>query len=240
MQRFILFAGAVVVAAAAAWASFKALAALAEATGWGNGAWLLPTSIDVLGALACFVWLRKSFPLDARRFARGTTFAAIGISVVGNGIGHLVSFEMLQPTVLLIVLVGAVPPSSLAALIHLIVLATSTPVPAAKQARKSGTEPSPAPAMNTTKARAVPVPEKPKPSPKPESKPKSGDSPAKTGPDSRPKVDDLMVQKARRLDEQWQKDHGRPIRRDEARPLLETSNAKAGEALRLAREEGVA
>lgn len=227
LKRVILFGGALVVAVAAGWASFATLAALAEATQWPGGYFLLPTSIDVLGALACYVWLTKSFPQDARRFARWTTLAVIGASVVGNGIGHLVTSGKLTPSVLLIVLVGAVPPASLAALIHLIVLATSTPVPA-KHVRQA------APPVKAEQKETTTT----KPAPKKAAPPKP--SPVKSGPESGRMVDDLLVQKAKHADAEWQSKNGKPIPRDEARKVLGVSNEKTSEALRLARQEGVA
>ncbi|HEY2086230.1 MAG TPA: hypothetical protein VGH54_09425 [Mycobacterium sp.] len=229
LKRVILFGGALVVAVAAGWASFATLAALAKATQWPGGYFLLPTSIDVLGALACYVWLTKSFPQDARRFARWTTLFVIAASVVGNGIGHLVSFGKLTPSVLLIVLVGAVPPSSLAALIHLIVLATSTPVPA-KQVRKTE------PARPQAKTEPPAVPAKPSSPPKKTAVPKP--SPVKSGPESGPVVDDVLMQRARHADRTYQeKNNGSPITRDALKAELKIGTGKATDLLDALKKE---
>lgn len=235
LKKVILGVGCLVVAVAAGWASFSTLAFLAEATDWPGGYWLLPTSIDVLGAVGCYAWLTSSFPAEARRFARWTTFAAIGASVLGNAVGHLVSAHAVPVSVPLIVLVGAVPPSSLAAIIHLIVQCFSSPVEPAKP--KSVPVPDTAPVRAPVAQpveRILPGPAKPKPAKRAVAKktvPKP--SPDKT-------VDEVLVHRAKKLDDEYVAKHGRPIPRDDARPLLGVSNEKTGEALRLARESGVA
>lgn len=251
LKRVILFLGALVVAVAAAWASFSTLALLAEATGWASGAWLLPTSIDVLGALACYVWLTKSFPLDARRFARGTTFAAIGVSVVGNGVGHLVSSNMLTASVLLIVLVGAVPPSSLAALIHMIVLATSTPVPAGRRktptANESESDRSTTRGSDSTRKKAAT--RKPtttttatrKPKPTPTATPTVDPTPTPTDEGDSEVEDEFLLHRAKKADEAHRSEYGRPISRDRLRDELNIGTAKAADLVKEIRgQEGVA
>lgn len=59
-------------------------------------------------------------------------------------------------------------------------------------------------------------------------------------PSSDKTVDEVLVHRAKKLDDEWLAKHGKPISRDDARPLLGVSNEKTGEALRLARQEGVA
>lgn len=232
MRKWPLYLLGLIPATAAAWASFSTLAGLAAAAGWKSGDWLLPTSIDALGAMACWVWLTPAYTRAARVFARSTTFAVIVASVVGNGIGHLVSSEMLPAGVVLIVLVGAVPPSSLAAVIHLLVLVTSEPVPAAKRkAKVQDAAPVPAP---KPVAETPPAPAKKAAAPKPA----AAKSSPKSGTDQAP--DELLVRKARHIDQEHREQHGKPISRDAARPLLGVSNEKTSEALRLARQEEVA
>lgn len=248
LKRVILFVGAFVVAVAAAWASFSTLAALAEATEWASGAWLLPTSIDVLGALACYVWLTKSFPQESRRFARGTTFAAIAVSVVGNGVGHLVSSGMLSPSVMLIVLVGAVPPSSLAALIHLIVLATSTPVPTSRRGRtpavsdsdsKSQADSTKKPST-TRKSRSRT--QKAKPTTTPTRTTTPTDQPTATTTDETDSTSEgeFLLHRAKKADEASRQETGRPISRDRLRDELNVGTATAADLVRQLRQEGVA
>lgn len=229
MRIWLRWLGLTVVCVAAVVASFSTLASLAEFTGWAPWAsWLLPLSLDALGMTACLVWLDLSAPKKSRRYAAWMTWVAAGMSVLGNGAGHLASTGHLQQGLVLVLLVGSVPPAALAVTVHLIV-SVSTPAKPARQVRDAA--PVPAPAQ-----RIVPGPAKPKPSQKPKTT-KSGPGPVKSGPDTGP--DDLLVQRARHADEEWQKEHGKPIPRDEARKVLGVSNEKTGEALRLARE-GVA
>lgn len=233
MRIWLRWLGLGVVCAAAVVASFSTLAALAEFTGWGSWAsWLLPLALDALGMTACLVWLDPTAPKKARRYAAWMTWIAAGLSVLGNGAGHLASTGHLEQTLLLVVLVGSVPPAALAVTVHLIVSVSSPSKPAAK-VRDAAPVAAP-------EQRVVPGPAKPSPKPKSAKTATSGTGPVKSGPDKTgPKVDDLIVQKAKRLDEEWLVKHGKQISRDDARPLLGVSNEKTSEALRLARE-GVA
>jgi len=222
MRKLVLYLGCLLVGVAAAWASFSTLAELAAASGWKSGDWLLPTSIDALGAMSCWVWLTPIYSPEARSFARRTTFTVILVSVIGNGVGHVVSSGMLPAGVLLIVLVGAVPPSSLAAVIHLLVLVTAVPVPD-----------------------AAPVPAaKPKPTitetgkPKTPAKAKPSASPVKSGPESGPIVDDVLLQRARHADRDHQaKNGGRPISRDTLKDELKIGTGKATDLLAALKKE---
>jgi hypothetical protein len=216
MRKLVLYLGCLLVGVAAAWASFSTLAELAAASGWKSGDWLLPTSIDALGAMSCWVWLTPIYSPAARSFARRTTFTVILVSVIGNGVGHVVSSGMLPAGVLLIVLVGAVPPSSLAAVIHLLVLVTAVPVPDA----------APVP--------AAPAPAKKKAAPKPTPKP----SPVKSGPESGAEVDDVLMQRARHADRDHQaKNGGRPISRDALKDELKIGTGKATDLLAALKKE---
>src|SRR5690242_19010763 len=70
---------------------------------------------------ACLVWLDASAPKKARRYAAWMTWIAAGLSVLGNGAGHLASTGHLLQGLLLVLLVGSVPPAALAVTVHLIV-----------------------------------------------------------------------------------------------------------------------
>jgi hypothetical protein len=213
------------VCVAAVVASFSTLASLATVAGWsGRASWLLPVCLDALGMVACRSWLSANDPEPARKFAKRIVLGTVVLSIVGNAAGHLAMTHHLSQGILLVVLVGAVPPAGLATGIHLAVLrGRTTPVPDAAPVRAQ--KPKPVPAEAT----------KPKTAPKTKPSPKS--SPVKSGPESGPKVDDLTVQKARNLDHEYQAKHGKPIPRDEAQKKLGVSNEKTSEALRLAREE---
>jgi hypothetical protein len=232
MRRVLLGFGLTVVTVAAVVASFSALAGLAAFTGWGErSSWLLPASLDALGMTACLAWLDGTASSKSRRYACWLTWTAAGLSILGNGAGHLASTGHLSQGLLLVVLVGAVPPAALATTVHLIVLVSSpaevkvvtvpdaAPVPAVK----------PAPSERVVPASAKTAPAK-KAAPKKAVAPKPSQDEA---------VDEVLVHRARKLDEEHLARHGKPIPRDAARPLLGVSNEKTGEALRLARE-GVA
>lgn len=128
--------GMTVTAASAAVSSFSGLRSLAAATGWPDAlAALFPLTIDAYAMTATRVWLSGSTGSDrARRFARWNAIMAIGLSLVGNAVWHLIAARVLAVTWLTVVLVGAVPPAVLGLLSHLAVLRSQVdalPVPAA-------------------------------------------------------------------------------------------------------------
>jgi hypothetical protein len=228
MRLWLRGLGLTVVCVAAVVASFSTLASLAAFTGWGESqSWLLPASLDALGMTACLVWLDGAASAKSRTYACWLTWTAAGLSIVGNGAGHLASTGHLSQGLLLVVLVGAVPPAALATTVHLIVLVSSPPAEAVAV-------PDAAPVPAVPSQRIVPGPAKPSPAKK--AAPKK----AAAKPSSQDEVDEVLVHRARKLDEDWRAKHGKPISRDDARPLLGVSNEKTGEALRLARQEGVA
>ena len=230
MRRFLLGLGLTVVTVAAVVASFSALASLARFTGWGErSSWLLPASLDALGMTACLAWLDGTASAKSRRYACWLTWTAAGLSILGNGAGHLASTGHLSQGLLLVVLVGAVPPAALATTVHLIVLVSSSaaevvPVPDA----------APVPAVKVQSPPPTKAVAKPSPVKKAAAKKTAPKSPSQDE-----AVDEVLVHRARKIDEEYVAKHGKPIPRDAARPLLGVSNEKTGEALRLARE-GVA
>jgi hypothetical protein len=118
--------GMTVTATAAAVSSFSGLRELAVATGWAELlSPLLPLTIDAYAMTATRVWLAQGMASRAaRRFARWNAIGAIGLSLVGNAVWHLIAAEVISVTWLIIVLVGAVPPAVLGLLSHLAVLRT--------------------------------------------------------------------------------------------------------------------
>lgn len=235
MRRFLLWLGLTVVTVAAVAASFSTLAGLATFTGWGHWlSWLLPASLDALGMTACLVWLDGSAERKSRDYARWLTWVAAGLSIVGNGVGHLASTGHLSQGLLLVVLVGAVPPAALATTVHLIVLVSS---PSSQVEDKVAAVPVPD---------AAPVPaEKPKTTavevskPKKAAQPKPSPTPVKSGPDSGTDVDDVLMQRARHVASAFEAEHGKPPGRDDLKPLLKCGTTKAtavAAALRKERE----
>lgn len=79
---------------------------------------------------------------------------------------------------------------------------------------------------------------KPKPSPKPKVEAKSGPAPVKSGPDSAPVVDDVLLQRARHADrDHAAKNGGRPISRDALKDELKIGTGKATELLAVLKSE---
>lgn len=123
----------VIVAAAAAVLSFTTLTALAGAVGFlpagepfwlrPGTAWLLPVTIDVGAAAGSLVWLSRTG--RARAFGRALALALLGLSVAGNAVGHALAVaDRPHPLVmgLLVVIVSAIPPAVLGAVVHLAML----------------------------------------------------------------------------------------------------------------------
>jgi hypothetical protein len=110
-----------VVACAAAVLSFSALRDLATLCGLSTRlAWLLPVVIDAGAAAGCLIWLGEHD--GGRRFSRSLTWLLLGSSVAGNAVVHGLTAYGLRPGWWLVVLVSAVAPAVLGAVVHLAVL----------------------------------------------------------------------------------------------------------------------
>lgn len=121
--RTVLYLLLLVVAAAAAVLSFAALRDLALICGFAPWlAWLLPVVVDAGAAAGSLVWLGGWSAESARRFARLLALALLGLSVAANALGHgLAAFDM-APAWWVVVVVSAVAPAVLGAVVHLAVL----------------------------------------------------------------------------------------------------------------------
>lgn len=162
----VLIVAAGIVGVASIVASFSTLMALAEFVGWqGRTTWLLPACLDALALGAGRVWLSSAFDAEARTYARTASLAALGASVAGNAVGHIVALDNAAWwKVALAILVGAVPPVALAAVGHLVTLTTvsrevpvtvparTVPVPAEVPQVPVSPAPSPAPVPRTSPA----------------------------------------------------------------------------------------
>lgn len=110
-----------VVACAAAVLSFSALRDLATLCGFSTRlAWLLPVVIDAGAAAGCLIWLGEYD--GGRRFSRSLTWLLLASSVAGNAVVHGLTAYGLRPAWWLVVLVSAVAPAVLGAVVHLAVL----------------------------------------------------------------------------------------------------------------------
>jgi Protein of unknown function (DUF2637) len=120
---FVTWAGLAVVFAAAAMLSFSALAELAKMVGVPPGlAWLLPICTDAGVAVSTAVWLSRRHHPDAERFARRLTWALLALTVAGNAAHQGLTAAGVVPPWWVAVLVGAIPPSVVGAVVHVAVL----------------------------------------------------------------------------------------------------------------------
>jgi hypothetical protein len=137
----IIMGCAGIVATAALSASAVTLTQLAMWAGWALAtAWLLPACIDALALAAGRVWLGRRYSEKTRALARNISFAALGVSVVGNATGHIVHMEGRSvAAVVIAIAVGSVPPVALAAIGHLMTLSVLAPRRPARTATKRAT-----------------------------------------------------------------------------------------------------
>jgi hypothetical protein len=121
--RSVLYVLLLVVAAAAAVLSFAALRDLALVCGFAPWlAWLLPVVVDAGAAAGSLVWLGGWSAPPARRFARALALALLGLSVAANALGHGLAAFAIAPAWWVVVVVSAIAPAVLGAVVHLAVL----------------------------------------------------------------------------------------------------------------------
>lgn len=130
-SRRVLFLLLAIVAAAAAVLSFSALRDLALVCGFAvELAWLLPVVVDAGAAAGSLVWLGGAVAELPRRFARVLALALLALSVAANALGHGLEAFGLAPAWWVVVIVSAVAPAVLGAVVHLAVL-VGRPTPSA-------------------------------------------------------------------------------------------------------------
>src|SRR5690242_19107602 len=121
--RLVLFGLLAVVAAAAAVLSFSALRDLALLCGFGPGlAWLLPVVVDAGAAAGSLVWLGGRIQEITRRFGRAQALSLLGLSVAANALARGLGAYRLAPAWWVVVIVSAIAPAVLGAVVHLAVL----------------------------------------------------------------------------------------------------------------------
>ncbi|MFC5268484.1 DUF2637 domain-containing protein [Kribbella qitaiheensis] len=242
MRRFLLGLGLTVVTVAAVVASFSTLASLAVFTGWGErSSWLLPLALDALGMTACLVWLDPTAPKEARRYAAWMTWVAAGLSVLGNGAGHLAATGHLSQGLLLVVLVGSVPPAALTVTVHLIVSVKTSPPEVKVQGKVEGkpqVEGKPAPdAAPVPVKKAAPAPVKVTAPALPSGQGKPRSAPQVEG-RAEGKVDEVELQRARHADREYRASHeGKPIGRVALKAALGIGTDKAQALLAALKKE---
>jgi hypothetical protein len=120
---FITWIGLAVVFAAAAVLSFSALAELAGMVGMSRRlVWLFPVCTDAGVAVSTAVWLSGRHNPDAERFARRLTWALLALTVAGNAAHQGLAAAGMVPPWWVAVLVGAIPPGVVGAVVHVAVL----------------------------------------------------------------------------------------------------------------------
>jgi hypothetical protein len=123
MTRRVIPVGLAVVSGCAVALSFASLYDLARLCGFGVVlAALVPVLADAGAAVATAVWLGGDAPRRARGFARALALVLLGASVVGNAVGHALVAYGARPHWTVVVLVGALAPAVLAAVVHLAAL----------------------------------------------------------------------------------------------------------------------
>jgi hypothetical protein len=119
----VTWIGLSVVLAAAAVLSFSALAELAAMVGMSRTlAWLFPVCTDAGVAVSTAVWLSRRHNPDAQRFARRLTWALLALTVAGNATHQGLAAAGMIPPWWVAVLVGAIPPGVVGAVVHVAVL----------------------------------------------------------------------------------------------------------------------
>ncbi|WP_219418581.1 DUF2637 domain-containing protein [Pseudonocardia nigra] len=133
--RTVLYGLLLVVASSAAVLSFAALRDLALVCGFAPWlAWLLPVVVDAGAAAGSLVWLGGWSAESARRFARALALALLGLSVAANALGHGLAAFGIAPAWWVVVVVSAVAPAVLGAVVHLAVLVGRADVSAVEAA----------------------------------------------------------------------------------------------------------
>lgn len=136
------------VALAAAVLSFASLRDLAVRCGTAVWlAWLLPVCLDAAGMVSTRLWLAPTSPAAARRSARSLALVMIGLSIIGNGLDHVLTAYGWRPAWWMLVAVAAVPPAVLGAVVHLAVLATGSDREPVAATEPAAAPPQPAPEL---------------------------------------------------------------------------------------------
>src|SRR4051794_9477585 len=84
--------------------------------------WLFPVCTDAGVAVSTAVWLSRRHNPDAERFARRLTWALLALTVAGNATHQGLAAAGTVPPWWVAVLVGAIPPGVVGAVVHVAVL----------------------------------------------------------------------------------------------------------------------
>lgn len=117
--------GLIVVGLAAAILTFTTWRDLAEAVGITGYfivvplAYLVPVTVDAAGVVAARVWLKRKAVPEAVQFAKMLAWCCITGSILANAGQHGMAAFGIAPPWWVVVLVSAVPPATLGAVVHL-------------------------------------------------------------------------------------------------------------------------
>lgn len=140
--------------------SFNSSRDLADMCGFhGWLSWVWPVCLDAVAYTSTRIWLSRATDNDTRRYARHLALFAICLSLAANGLDLFLGVEKLAPVWGVVLLVGAIPPATLAAVIHMLVMRRGLSATRKTRATK--------PAAAPTKAKTAPVPAPAAPDPKP-------------------------------------------------------------------------
>lgn len=130
--------------------SFNSSRDLADMCGFhGWLSWVWPLCLDAVAYTSTRIWLSRATDNDTRRYARHLALFAICLSLAANGLDLFLGVEQLAPVWGVVLLVGAIPPATLAAVIHMLVMRRG--LSAARKTRTPVKTPTP------TKPKATPV-----------------------------------------------------------------------------------
>jgi hypothetical protein len=140
--------------------SFNSSRDLADACGFHDWlSWVWPVCLDAVAYTATRIWLSRTTDDNTRRYARGLALIGISLSLMANGLDLFLSVEKLAPVWGVVLLVGAIPPAMLAAVIHMLVMRRGL---TAHRARKPAT-PKATPAPKPATPKTAPPPATPEP-----------------------------------------------------------------------------
>jgi hypothetical protein len=112
-----------IIVGGAAVLSFNSSRDLADACGFHDWlSWVWPLCLDAVAYTATRIWLSRNTDDTTRLYARRLALAGITLSLAANGLDLFLSVEKLAPAWGVVLLVGAIPPAMLAAVIHMLVM----------------------------------------------------------------------------------------------------------------------
>ena len=147
--------------------SFNSSRDLADMCGFHDWlSWVWPVCLDAVAYTSTRIWLSRTTDNDTRRYARLLALIAISLSLGANGLDLFLNVEKLSPVWGVVLLVGAIPPATLAAVIHMLVMRRG--LTTSRKARAAKPAAAPAPAKKATPpAPAATTPEPPAAAPEP-------------------------------------------------------------------------